>query len=54
VQQTILDVGDPDAFRARVDALALYDAVDALGVALAENSSALRFYLRNLSRRIPA
>jgi len=54
VNQTILDVGDPLQFRARVAALALHDAVDALNVALAENSPALRFYVRNLTRRIPA
>ena len=54
MNQTILDVGDPLQFRARVAALALHDAVDALNVALAENSPALRFYVRNLTRRIPA
>jgi maltose alpha-D-glucosyltransferase/alpha-amylase len=54
VNQTILDVGDAQPFRERVDALALHDAVDALAVALAENSSSLRFYVRNLMRRIPA
>jgi maltose alpha-D-glucosyltransferase/alpha-amylase len=54
VNQTILDVGDVTAFRARVDALALHDAIDALGIALVENSSSLRFYVRNLMRRIPA
>jgi len=53
VHQTILDVGDASLLRARVDALALHDAVDALGVAIMENSSALRFYVRNLRRRIP-
>jgi maltose alpha-D-glucosyltransferase/alpha-amylase len=54
VQHSILDVGDPATFRARVDALGLHDAVDALAVALAENSASLRFYVRNLIRRIPA
>jgi maltose alpha-D-glucosyltransferase/alpha-amylase len=54
VHDTILDVGESPAFRARVAALALHDAVDALAVALGENSSALRFYVRNLLSRIPA
>jgi maltose alpha-D-glucosyltransferase/alpha-amylase len=54
VHQTILDVGDAQTFRLRVDALALHDAVDALAVALAENSSSLRFYVRYLLNRIPA
>jgi maltose alpha-D-glucosyltransferase/alpha-amylase len=54
VRKTILDVGDASSFRARVDALALHDAVHALAVALAENSSSLRFYVRYLADRIPA
>jgi maltose alpha-D-glucosyltransferase/alpha-amylase len=54
VNETVLDVGDADAFRASVSALALHDAVDALAIALAENSSSLDFYIRNLSRRLPA
>ena len=54
VKQTILDVGDPAAFRSTVAALAFHDAVDALAIALAENSSSLDFYVRNLSRRMPA
>jgi maltose alpha-D-glucosyltransferase/alpha-amylase len=54
VNQTLLDVGDAQLFRSRVDALALHDAVHALAVALAENSASLRFYVRNLMRRIPA
>ncbi len=54
VQQTILEVGDAPLFRARVDALALHDAVDALAIALAENSTSLSFYVRYLTRRIPA
>jgi maltose alpha-D-glucosyltransferase/alpha-amylase len=54
VQQTILDVGDGPLFRARVEALALHDAVDAIAVALAENSTSLGFYVRYLLRRIPA
>jgi maltose alpha-D-glucosyltransferase/alpha-amylase len=52
VSQTLLDVGDAAQFRARLDALALHDAVDALAVALTENSSALGFYVRHLARRI--
>ncbi len=54
VNDTILDVGDPSRFAERVAALGLHDAVDALTVAVAENSAALRFYVRNLMRRIPA
>jgi maltose alpha-D-glucosyltransferase/alpha-amylase len=54
VQQTILDVGEAPLFHARVEGLALLDAVDALAVALAENSSSLGFYVRYLTRRIPA
>jgi predicted trehalose synthase len=54
VHQTILDVGESPLFRARVNALTLHDAVDALAVALAENSHALRFYVRNLMRRVAA
>ena len=54
VKQTILDVGDAAEFRASVAALALHDAVHALAIALAENSSSLDFYVRNLSRRMPA
>jgi maltose alpha-D-glucosyltransferase/alpha-amylase len=54
VQQTILDVGEAPHFQARVEALALHDAVDALAIALAENSTSLSFYVRYLIRRIPA
>lgn len=54
VNQTILDIGDPSIFRSRVDALALHDALEALAIALADNSSALGFYVRNLMQRIPA
>jgi len=54
VQQTILDVGEGPLFRARVEALALHDAVDALAIALAESSTSLSFYVRYLMRRIPA
>ena len=54
VLQTILDVGESSHFRARVEALALHDAVDALAIALAENSTSLDFYVRYLTRRIPA
>jgi maltose alpha-D-glucosyltransferase/alpha-amylase len=54
VEQTILDVGDGSHFRARVEALALHDAVDALAIALAESSTSLGFYVRYLMRRIPA
>jgi maltose alpha-D-glucosyltransferase/alpha-amylase len=54
VQQTMLDVGDAAQFRARVDALALHDAVDAVAIALAENSNSLSFYVRYLMCRIPA
>ena len=54
VRQTILEVSDAALFGARVEALALHDAVDALAVAIAENSSSLRFYVRYLVSRIPA
>jgi maltose alpha-D-glucosyltransferase/alpha-amylase len=54
VENTIFEAGDSALLRERVDALALHDAVEALAVALAENSSALRFYVRYLLRRIPA
>jgi maltose alpha-D-glucosyltransferase/alpha-amylase len=52
VSQTLLDVGDAPPFAARLDALALHDAVDALAVALTENSASLGFYVRRLLRRI--
>jgi maltose alpha-D-glucosyltransferase/alpha-amylase len=53
VNQSLLDVGDPSIFRFRVEALALHDAVEALAVALAENSSQLGFYVSNLVARLP-
>jgi maltose alpha-D-glucosyltransferase/alpha-amylase len=53
VNQTLLAIDDTAAFRARVDALALHDAVEALAIALVENSASLPFYVRYLQRRIP-
>ena len=54
VQHTILDAGDAADFQRRIGVLTLHDAVDALRVALTENSLALDFYVRYLLRRIPA
>ncbi|MFN2461483.1 MAG: maltose alpha-D-glucosyltransferase [Candidatus Velthaea sp.] len=52
VRGSALDVGDAATYKARLDALGLHDAVEALAVAVAENSSSLDFYTRHLTARL--
>ncbi len=53
VNDTLLATGDPAAFRARVEAVALHDAMQALAIAIAENSTSLGFYVNNVIGRVP-
>ncbi|GAC1411548.1 MAG: maltose alpha-D-glucosyltransferase [Candidatus Velthaea sp.] len=53
VSGTILDTGETTQLRARLDVLALHDAIEALAIAVAENSASLDFYVRHVARLVP-
>jgi alanine-alpha-ketoisovalerate/valine-pyruvate aminotransferase len=48
VNGTDLALGDPGELAARLRALRLHDAIEALAIAVAEGSSSLAFYIDNL------
>ncbi|GAC1595272.1 MAG: maltose alpha-D-glucosyltransferase [Candidatus Velthaea sp.] len=52
VSGTLLDTGASAELHARLEVLALHDAIEALAVAVAENSSSLDFYVQHVARLV--